>query len=374
MVDSSVECNNVKPVSHKPQSSKATALQQLTNKPNTQLRRFPNVGTSYLAQIDSLTEKNVKQIAILIAESLSPRRLDLDSVSGRESNREMAQLEPAFEEQSLSLSRVPWRQFSKIASKFDAALPLLVWDYFEGNEQEFLTESRIANQHSQILNPLEMIEWNANKRYLDELQSWGAPVIETKLVDLVSQQDCEACFDDFETDELVIKPLVGGGSWRQVRYKRGDEFPAPESLPPSQAMIQPLERGVIEEGEFSFLYFGGEFSHALIKYAATGDYRVQAAYGGTEKTYQPTEAELSASKSILQCLPGIFSSLAKPQQVPLYARVDMIRGNRGDLKLIELELIEPFLYLDHATVSHGINDGAMLLARKLDERLAQHQL
>ena len=114
-----------------------------------------------------------------------------------------------------------------------------------------------------------------------------------------------------------------------------------------------------EEGEYSFLYFGGVFSHALIKTAKPGDYRIQSAFGGQETIYQPSAEELAGANDIL-------ATLDSP---PLYARVDLLRGLDGDLALIELEMIEPYLYLPHAAVIDGVNQGALALGQALLARL-----
>jgi len=165
-------------------------------------------------------------------------------------------------------------------------------------------------------------------------------------------------FEELETDTLVIKPQVGGGAWRQVLYKQGDPFPSKDELPPEEAMIQAFLPSVVEEGEYSFLYFGGKFSHGLIKRPKKGDYRIQSYYGGTEETYEPTTQERNSARAVLNAL----------DFTPLYARVDLLRGRDGKLKLIELEMIEPYLYLAHAEGEGGENKGA----QKLAEALAKH--
>ena len=114
-----------------------------------------------------------------------------------------------------------------------------------------------------------------------------------------------------------------------------------------------------EEGEYSFLYFGGQFSHALLKTAKSGDYRIQSAYGGSEETYHPSDAEIDAGQAILDTL----------GDTPLYARVDLLRGLDSKLALIELEIIEPYLYLPHAEVIDGVNQGAVRLGNALKARI-----
>jgi hypothetical protein len=125
-------------------------------------------------------------------------------------------------------------------------------------------------------------------------------------------------------------------------------------------MIQPFLPSVKEEGEYSLLFFGNDYSHAVIKKPKSGDYRIQSLYGGTEQTYSPTKNEIEAAQKIINILP--FE--------PLYARVDLLRGNDGHLKLIELEMIEPYLYLSHSEGIEENNMGAQKLASALKNKLS----
>ena len=184
-----------------------------------------------------------------------------------------------------------------------------------------------------MFNSFDIIKWNADKAYLDELEARGAPVIPTSTVERVTESNIARAFEELETDTLVIKPRVGGGAWRQVLYKKGDPFPASDDLPPEGALIQAFLPSVQAEGEYSFLYFGGRFSHAVRKTPKSGEYRIQSSYGGLEETYAPSQAEKNNAQYILDAL----------DFTPLYARVDLLRGRDGSLKLIELELIEPCL-------------------------------
>ena len=114
-------------------------------------------------------------------------------------------------------------------------------------------------------------------------------------------------------------------------------------------MIQPFLPAIQREGELSFIFVSGQFSHALIKRASAGDYRIQSLYGGTETALLPTPADRTAAQGIMEMLP-----FAK---VPLYARIDMVRLDGGGLAVIEAELIEPYLY-----PLQGPGFGAMLAA------------
>ena len=304
----------------------------------------------------------MKKIALLISDNLLP-----DAENARpdvfELVEELGKLTPALAAQNMELVQVRWRDIAERAEEFAAILPLFVWDYFEGNEEAFLTAIAKAEQVTPVFNSFDILKWNADKSYLDELAARGAPVIRTLTVERVTPKNVERAFEELEAETLVIKPQVGGGAWRQVLYKKGDPFPAKDTLPPEGALIQPFLSSVLEEGEYSFLYFGGQFSHAARKTPKSGDYRIQSTFGGSEETYTPTQAERDRARAILDVL----------DVTPLYARVDLLRGLDGTLKLIELECIEPYLYLPHAKGEGGENEGAQKFAKALKVKLEKYE-
>ena len=300
----------------------------------------------------------MKKIALLISDNLIPEaenaRVDIFEL-----DEEVGKLAPALANLGMELVQVRWREIAERAGEFDAILPLMVWDYFEGNEDAFLTAIAKAEAITPVFNGFNILKWNADKSYLDELAERGAPVIRTLTVDRVTPTNIARAFEELGTDTLVIKPKVGGGAWRQVLYKKGEPFPDADALPPEGALLQAFLPSVKEEGEYSFLYFGGRYSHAARKTPKAGDYRIQSTYGGSEETYAPTQAERNTARDILDVL----------DFTPLYARVDLLRGQDGSLKLIELELIEPYLYFPHAKGEGGENEGAQKFAAALNAAL-----
>ncbi len=300
----------------------------------------------------------MKKIAILASDNMMPsatqQRADIFELI-----EQMGKLVPAFAARNMELELLPWRGSAQKASKYDAVLPLFVWDYFEGNEAEFMSEMAALSRQSLLLNPYEILAWNANKTYLDGLKTLGAPVIETLTLAQVTQEGVRAALQHFGTDSLVIKPQIGGGAWRQVLWHAREAFPDQSTLPPDAALVQPFLPSVVEEGEYSFLYFDGQFSHGLLKRPKKGDYRIQSIYGGREVAHTPSRADQQTAQDILACL----------DFTPLYARIDLLRGRDGQLKLIELEMLEPYLYLAFADGEGGENAGAQKLAAALVKRL-----
>ncbi len=213
-----------------------------------------------------------------------------------------------------------------------------VWDY-PPKLQLFLETLDRLNEIAPVYNSPALVRWNIEKTYLKALDEAGAPSIPTLWADKADAEAIAAGFDRFGGDKIVVKPLVGGGAWRQALVKKGEALPDADDLPLGACLIQPFLPGVPEEGEYSMIFFGGRFSHALNKRPKSGDYRVQSLYGATEARWEPSEADLALAREVLSAARSITG-----EDEFLYARVDMVRGLNGGLVGMELEIIEPYLY------------------------------
>lgn len=218
-------------------------------------------------------------------------------------------------------------------TRFGAVLVNSAWDYQDRHEDFLATLDRIAALGVPVFNDPGAVRWNIRKTYLRELEARGVPVIPTLWPEAPTRDDIVHAMSAFGIEDVVLKRQVGGGARAQVRYTKAD-MPAAGSIMDRPGMIQPFIASIATEGEYSFLFVDGEFSHALVKRAKSGDYRIQEAYGGTSQAIDPTPADRAAAQAVL-------TALATP---PLYARVDMVRGQAGELLLMELEVIEPFLF------------------------------
>ena len=210
-----------------------------------------------------------------------------------------------------------------------AALPLLAWGY---HKQIARWLARLADARTPMINPVSALMWNTDKRYLLELQERGAPVLPTLAVEYADWDTVSAAFDHFGAEALVVKPRVSAGSFETVVVERFRPFTPPSG----PALIQPFLPNVATEGELSLFYIGGRFSHAARKVAMGGDFRVQPQFGGAFSVYEPAPEAFRCAELVLEAAP----------QGLAYARVDMIRNLDGRLALMELECIEPELYLD----------------------------
>jgi len=241
----------------------------------------------------------------------------------------MDSFRPEFEKLGMNLTEVCWDDCEVDWTDFELAIIGTAWDYWDRHDL-FLRTLESIEAKTQLCNSSAMVRWNSNKQYLKELAARGAKLIPTQWIEEPTDAAIESAFDFLGCDDMVIKRQVGAGADGQHRLKRGDVIPELDR----PMMAQPFFPSIETEGEMSLIYVDGQFSHGLIKSAVEGDYRIQSSYGGTERSYKPEAGDLAMAKSVLDVL----------AEVPLYARVDMLRGESGTLYLMELELIEPYLY------------------------------
>ncbi len=211
------------------------------------------------------------------------------------------------------------------------------WDYHT-RLPGFLAWARRVDALTRLLNPLPVIEWNSHKRYLFELAAGGVDIVPTRFIEQFSRQP-EAALAEFGGREVVLKPAVSIGAFGAFRGPADSTACAAHLhalLAGGDVLLQPFVPG-IADGEVSLIYFGGCFSHAVRKVPKAGDYRCQDIWGGVASAHAPAADELALAEAALAAAPAGCA----------YARVDMLRLD-GRPVLIELELIEPSLFLDSA--------------------------
>ncbi len=213
-------------------------------------------------------------------------------------------------------------------------LPLLVWGYPRAHGQWVTAVERWRGEGVPLQNPASVLTWNADKRYLAGIERRGAPVVPTLFVPRLSEAGLEEARARFGADRLVAKPQVSSTAWQTIRWSPGAPL---EGGPEGAAMVQPYLPEIERSGEVSMIFFGGAFSHAISKRPQPGDFRVQPEFDGIIAAHSPDAAEHEAAARIL----------AAVEEPLLYARIDLVRGPDGAPLLIELELIEPDLYLGY---------------------------
>jgi hypothetical protein len=221
-------------------------------------------------------------------------------------------------------------------SGFDLVLPLMAWGYQRDPVHWFFALDVWETAGLKFANPIATLRWNTNKNYLFDLAEAGVAIVPSQLAHRLTRGDVDAARNAFGVDTLVIKPTISGGA--DGTYRLGPNDPIPFDVLKREMLIQPLMPMIAREGEFSLFYFAGKFSHAILKIPEHGDFRVQEQFGGREVTIDAPVAALTLAKAALAAASGPLT----------YARVDMVRGEDGEFYLMELELIEPSLFLDHA--------------------------
>lgn len=239
----------------------------------------------------------------------------------------------------------PWSAPEVDWSRFTHVLIKSTWDYFDFYPEFLVWLDKLEALGVQVLNEIPTLRWNSSKTYLMEIQSKGYPCIAGKILPKGSNPDMDRLHKELQTDTLVVKPLVSGGAKHTLKVVRGAETGLEEKLARllqnEDFLVQPFIPEIVAVGEYSLIFFNEKFSHAVLKLPAATDFRVQHYYGGTIQTLIPSDAMLSSAQALVD-------RFAKNT---LYARVDGVEID-GIFHLMELELIEPYLFL-------GLSDQAI---------------
>ncbi len=249
---------------------------------------------------------------------------------------------------------VAWPDQAEDASgliDFPLVLPLLAWGYHQHHDLWLEATQVWAEAGVRLANPANVLAWNSDKAYLRSMEGQGVAIPATAWSDRVTQDEVHAAFDRFGTDALIVKPTVSGGAWKTLKIGRGEAL---VDAPEGAAMIQPFLPDLATAGELSLLFFEGRLSHAVIKRAAPGEFRIQSQFGGRyEAVAQPPVEALTLADQVLAAI----------EEPLLYARIDMVEHG-GRWLLMEAELIEPDFFLGEAP------DRGMMFAQAVRARLS----
>lgn len=253
---------------------------------------------------------------------------------------EVEDLLPLLQSRGLDITAEIWDNPETDWKKYDVALLKTPWDYHEKYEQFIVWLDTIEALGIKLLNNYDIVRWNMDKHYLAEVGHAGFNVIPTIFLQKGWKEALEHLFTALQTTELIIKPCVSAGSKNTIVIHKANMAGQKETvwkmLLEGDYMAQPLMHEV-KEGEWSFVFFNGKHSHTIIKKPLAGDFRVQQIYGGTITPVKPEKTDIDCTAAYLQ-------QFAKNA---FYARVDGLMVN-GKFVLMELELIEPFLYLSYS--------------------------
>ncbi|HUF26632.1 MAG TPA: hypothetical protein VMM18_06595 [Gemmatimonadaceae bacterium] len=223
---------------------------------------------------------------------------------------------------------------------FDAVVLRSTWDYHRRITEYRRWLDLLERSAVPVWNPLALVRWNSDKRYLRDLAARGVDTVPTVWLERGSPSIGEV-LDEQGWREAVVKPVVAATAYRTIRVS-GSTATADESAVRvllehgnGEALLQPFLPEIETEGEWSLVFFAGAFSHAALKRPAPGDFRVQTEFGGDAIPAEPPAGVMAAAERAL-------ADVATPW---LYARVDGVRVADGRFLLMELELLEPSLFL-----------------------------
>jgi glutathione synthase/RimK-type ligase-like ATP-grasp enzyme len=235
-------------------------------------------------------------------------------------------------------SVVAWDDRAVDWAAYDVAILRSTWDY-TSRHREFLRWLHRVERRTRLANPLGVVEWGLDKRYLRELAGRGIPVVPTTWLEPGDAIRIP------ERGDIVVKPVVSAGGADTRR------FALPEHSAQARAhvdallaasrplMVQPYVPGVEVPGEVDLVYLGGRFSHAVRKAHALPEAGAPSK-ALIEQRVEPAEvtsAELAVGDQVVAALAD--------RGPLLYTRVDLVAGARDEPLVLEVELAEPSLYL-----------------------------
>ncbi|CAN5395478.1 ATP-grasp domain protein [soil metagenome] len=274
----------------------------------------------------------------------------MDSLEGYVSDDELA-IAP-LADLGWEVSTVSWRDRAVRWDNFEIVVLRTTWDYQRYPEEFLKVLAAIEESSAHLENSLDVVKWNLDKRYLQELEAKGIPVVPTIWGAAYNKDAFGEWIQRFDIDEIIIKPTISATAEHTYRLREYD-VGLKRIFAVRPFMVQPFMPAIVSEGEYSLFYFNGEFSHAILKQPKTADFRVQEEHGGLISPADPDQRLLEAGRR----------SADHIAPIPLYSRVDLVRGSSDDWLVMELELIEPALYfrMDH--------ESPYRFAKALNERI-----
>ena len=244
----------------------------------------------------------------------------------------------ALARQGLTAVRVDWARDDVDWSAFRTAVFRTTWDYFD-RFAEFMAWLERVEPLTRLCNSAEIVRWNLDKHYLRDLAARGVPVVPSRFLERGEPASLADLLAETGWSEAVIKPCVSGAARHTYRVDRSSAAAVQQVLAPLLAresfLLQPFVADVVTTGEDTLVAIAGRVTHGLRKKAKAGDFRVQDDHGGTVHPLEPSVEQVAFAER----------ALAACDEVPAYGRVDLVRLDDGSLAVMELELVEPELWL-----------------------------
>jgi hypothetical protein len=245
---------------------------------------------------------------------------------------------PALASRGIRVVPVVWTE--PLPGGLDALVVRSTWDYHLRLREFLAWIDGTEAERLPLLNRAPVLRWNADKRYLLDLERCGVPVVPTRHLPRGATTPLDGLLRGAGWSEAVVKPAVSAGAFATWRTRGAPEDRArfARQLADMDCLVQPFLPERVDEGEWSLVFLGGAFSHAVLKRPGAGDFRVQEEFGGCTEAVVPPAGLVEDARRALDAA-GHDTA---------YARVDGV-VRRGRLDLLELELVEPSLFLASAS-------------------------
>jgi hypothetical protein len=228
-------------------------------------------------------------------------------------------------------------------TRYDTVIIRSTWNYHLQPRAFLAWLRRLEGLQRRIVNPVDILEWNMDKRYLADLKEMDIPLPPTLFLDAGSTPDLDSIFQDTGWSRAVIKPCISATAWNtwvaMPDTAAKDTEKLTSLLRTGSYMVQAFMEEIETDGEYSLIFFGQQYSHAVKKTVKKGDFRVQEQFGGQSLPVRP-------GSSIIRQATAILDKAVPFDTTPrlLYARVDGVL-HKGLFTLMELELVEPSLFI-----------------------------
>ncbi len=266
---------------------------------------------------------------------------------------ERVYLQQALEKKGLSVDCASWDDPHYDWSQTRGIVFRTIWDYFERYE-EFSRWLDMVHTKTQLINPKSLVDWNIDKHYLADLEARGIAIVPTAFVDTSAYRSIEDVCKEKGWTDVVIKPAIAGGAFHTHKVLQSErknyENLFKELVAQRDMLIQPFQETILSLGEASLMVFNGKYTHAILKKAKAGDYRVQDDFGGTVHDYKASPEEIIFAEKVFNAC----------ETMPAYGRADIIWDTEGNILLGELEIIEPELWVrNYPESAHDFAEGIM---------------
>lgn len=265
-------------------------------------------------------------------------------------------VQDALNSLGLKTKRLAWDDANFDWSQTKSILFRTTWDYFD-RFSEFSSWLKQVSKQTTLFNSEQIIRWNLDKHYLQDLEKNGIHIAQTYFIEHGSKTTLHKLHEQLNWKETVLKPCISGAARHTYKLNSSNiskyEDLFSKLITHEAMMLQPFQYNIVSKGELSLMVLNGQFTHAVLKKAKPGDFRVQDDFGGTVHEYKPTNTEISFAENAVKACP----------ELPIYARVDIFTDNDGQIALSELELIEPELWFRH------FPEAAHVLAKNLNAQI-----